>query len=559
MTTKDDKAGKIEVVTEREKSTAQDMLPLARAVAAKQYMVKGKVMEVEDAVKLIRSGDTITFTGIANVLVPEKVLSALEVRFLTEGEPRNLTLAYPLCSGCGPNNGADHLAHEGLTGKIMGANYYPDMYPELHKLIVEDRIPTCMFPLGSYYHLFREIGKGSDGYLTKVGLGSFVDPRLRGGRINPSAKEEWVELVNFRGEEYLYYKSFPVNVAIIKGTTADQDGNISFEEEALKLTPMVYVMAAKASGGIVIAQVKQVLDTGHIRPAHLVEVPGALVDAIVVDKDQRQNEFFPGYDARASGQMELAVPPIAPWPLNEDKIIARRAMLEVKRGWIINLGARVPAQVFPMVALEENIQDLISLTIEHGAFGGINLGSHIHQNPTSFWETDRLFDFYESGALDAAFVAGGEVNAKGDWNTSYLGGSLFGAGGLTSIVHSTKRIFVFCKFTRGGLKTKSGDGKLHIIQEGKVAKWIRNISDVTASGEYRLKHGQQVKYITERGVFRLEPRGIVLEEIAPGVDLRHDILERAEFEIFVDDNLKEMDRRIFLDQPMGMRDILLSQ
>ena len=173
--------------------------------------------------------------------------------------------------------------------------------------------------------------------------------------------------------------------------------------------------------------------------------------------------------------------------------------------------------------------------------------------------TDRLFDFYESGALDAAFVAGGEVNAKGDWNTSYLGGSLFGAGGLTSIVHSTKRIFVFCKFTRGGLKTKSGDGKLHIIQEGKVAKWIRNISDVTASGEYRLKHGQQVKYITERGVFRLEPRGIVLEEIAPGVDLRHDILERAEFEIFVDDNLKEMDRRIFLDQPMGMRDILLSQ
>ncbi len=531
-------------------------LHMANSVARwkqKPYIVGGKVMELEDAARLVPSGSTITFTGIAQVLVPDAMLAALEAGFLTEGKPRDLTLAYPLMSGAGPHNGVEHLAHEGMVRRIIGGNYYEELYPQIANLIRQNKVEAYMFPLGSYLHLFREISRGSPGHLTQAGLGTFVDPRLGGGKLNSVTTEDLVELVPFRGEDYLFYKAFPVDVAIIRGSTADEDGNISIEEEPLSSTVLLSAMVAKACRGKVIAQVRRVVTRGSIVPAHLVEVPGTFVDAIVVDEDQRQLETCAGFDPRLSGQARMPVPPQPPLALDEDKVICRRAMLEMKRGWLVNLGARLPLQTLPLAMLEEGIQDLVNISIEHGALGGTCLGMHVHYNPTSFLQSDRAFDYYLSGGYDACYLGCAEVDAAGNVNVSRLADKMTGAGGAIDISHRVPRVYFMSKFTREGLEVKIGDGRLQIVSEGRKRKFVSKLEEVTINAQQRLKRGQQVKYITERGVLRLETRGLVLEEVAPGVDVKRDILGQSDFPILIDDNLKEMDRRIFVDRPMGLR------
>ncbi len=531
----------------------------ARMLSQDQFVVGGKVKALEEAAKLVRSGSTITFTGIAQVQVPDAMLGALEIRFLTEGEPKDLTLAYPLMSGAGAYNGVEHLAHEGMVRRIIGCNFYTDLYPEVARLIGENKVEAYMLPLGSYLHLFREIAKGGKGHLTQVALGTFADPRLGGGKLNPCTKEDLVEVQNFRGEEYLYYKAFPIDVAIIRGTTADEDGNISLEDEPLTTTSLLYAMAAKASRGIVIAQVRRVVKAGSIIPSHLVKIPGIFVDAIVVDEHQKQLETFDRFDPRVCGMLRMPLPPQPPLIFDEDTVVCRRAMLEMKRGWVINFGARLPLQGTPLYMLQENIQDLVHISIEHGALGGICLGSHVHYNPTSFMDSERLFDYYLGGGYDACFLGGGEVDAQGNVNVGLLDKNLLGAGGSIDICHSVPRVYFMTKFTREGLQIKFGDGKLRIISEGRKKKFVKKLQQLTINASERLKRGQKVRYITERAVLRLEPRGLVLEEVAPGIDVRKDVLGQAEFEIFVDPNLREMDKRIFLDKPLNLREEFLRQ
>ncbi len=531
----------------------------ARMLAQGLYMIGGKVMEMGAAATLVRTGSTLTFTGIAQAQVPDAMLGAIEKRFFAEGEPRDLTLAYPMMSGGGPKNGVEHLAHKGMIRRVIGCNFYGELYPGISQLIKNNDVEAYMFPLGTYLHLLREIIRGSEGLATQVGLGTFVDPRLGGGKLNTVTREDLVELVNFRGQEYLFYKAFPLDVAIIRGTTADEDGNISLEDEPLSTSVFLYAMVTKACRGIVIAQVRKVVKAGSILPAHLVKVPAILVDVIVVDENQKQLETIDRFDPRLSGVARMPLAPQPPLSLDEEKIICRRAMLEMKRGWVINFGAGLPIQRTPLAMLEENIQDLVSISIEHGALGGVCLGSHVHYNPTSFMDSERLFDYYVGGGYDACFLGCGEVDARGNINMGVLDGNLIGAGGAMDICHRVPRIYYLTKFTREGLEIKIGDGRLQIIKEGRKKKFIKNIQQITINAAERLKRKQQIKFITERGVLRLESRGLVLEEIAPGIDFERDILNQAEFKIFIDDPLKEMDRRIFADQPLNLREELLQQ
>lgn len=533
----------------------QDMI--RRAAGQPRYIARGKVMEFEDAAKLVRNGSTLTCGGITHTQVPDSMLAALEIRFLTEGEPKDLTLVYPVQVGAGPNNGMERLAHEGMFRRIIAPNYYTELCPETARLVADNRVEAYMFPLGTIIHLLREISRGKSGLLTQVGLGSFVDPRSTGGKLNAMTTKDLIEVVQFAGEEHLFYKALPIDVAIIRGTTADEDGNISLEDEPLSSTVLLLAMAAKACRGKVIAQVRRVVKAGSIVPSHLVKVPGVFVDAVVVDEHQKQLEYSNVFDPRLAGLLRMPIPPQPPVPLDEDKILMRRAMLEMRRGWVVNLGARVPIQGLPLAMYEENIQDLVHISIEHGAFGGVALGSHIHLNPTGFLDSDRLFDFYHSGGFDACFLGLGEVDAEGNVNLSRLDENMTGPGGSIDISHSVPRVHFLAKFTRDGLRVKVGDGRLEILAEGRQKKFVRVLKQRTIVASERLKRGQQVKYITERGVLRLEPRGLVLEEVAPGIDVRRDILDQAEFEIFVAEQLREMDRRIFLEPPIGLRQELL--
>ena len=507
------------------------------------------VITAEQAADLVKDGVTIAIGGAgAGHAVPDRLMRALGERYVRNGGPRKITVLHPCGLGDNDTRGMNHLAHEGLIDTSIGG--YWGNAPKMVSLALENKVKGYNFPQGVLGHLMRAIASGKPGIITPIGLHTYVDPRLEGGKLNDITTEDLVEVIEVGGSEYLFYKSIPVDVAFIRGTTADCEGNLTMEEEVGTFSMLSIAQSAKVNGGIVIAQVKRTSD-GHCDPGH-VKVPGVFVDYVVVEPEQEMTfltKFEPALVKRdvAYEAEELRLEGVK-------RLVSRRAALELRPGIYVNLGYGMSDGV-PIVAQQEEITDDLVFMIEQGAIAGIpttglNFGAMF--NPTAIVDDVYQFDFFHGGGLDMAFLGFAQVDRMGNINSTRFNNFITGSGGAIDISSAAKKL-VFCgTFAVKGDQQISVDG-LKVIDPGRVKKFVDQVEQVSFSGKSAIERGQEVYYVTERAVFTLTPDGVMLLEIAPGLDLQRDVLDMMDFRPIISPELKTIDKIIYRDELLGLK------
>ncbi len=518
------------------------------------------ILSAEQALALVPDGASIAVGGTGPVLEPDLLLEALEQRFLQTGAPRDLTLVSPMLPGARAGvGGLNAFAHAGMLRRVIGASFSMQRHPRLLALLRDEACEGYIVGMGTMVQLMTAAGARKPGVWTSVGIGSFLDPRVEGGRMNARSRDDLARVVEVEGQDWLFYPTIGVDVALLRGTTADANGYVSFEEEPNSLGLLEIAQAVKARGGKVIVQVKRLARAGSLDP-RTVRIPGPLVDAIVVHPQQKQlcetmADPLAGWNAFLAGAHKADLSQMPRLTNTVQRIMMRRAALALRPGQVINLGAGVATQL-PRIALEENILDRVVFTNEHGVFGGLMAtalgGSFVPAlNADAVMDSAFQFNFYEGGGLDITFLGIGEIDAAGNVNVSKFGNEWNGPGGFNTITEHTPDL-VFCgSLTSGGLRVAVDDGQLRIEQEGKHRKLVPRVEQITLNASRAIARGQRILYITERAVFRCDEQGLLLTEIAPGIDLDTQIRPYVGFPLRVADELQTMDARIFAQA--GMR------
>ena len=509
-----------------------------------------KVVSFEKAVSLIEDGDTLLIGGSGGGhAVPEKLIVSLKERYLSSGEPRDLTLVHPVGLGDMDSQGVGHLAYPDLLKRIVTGALVNT--PAIQKMTQEDTVEAYTLPQGVLSQLTREMAAGRPGLISHVGLHTFVDPRQGGGQQSPSAKEELIEVIELGGREWLFYKPFSVDIALLRGTTADEDGNITMEHEAIFGEMLSMAQATHNAGGVVIVQVARLAQKGSLAPKDI-KIPGMLVDLVVVDPHQMQS-YTTQYSPAFAGELRVPLDEIPPLSFDLRKIIARRAAMELFPQAICNLGAGVSTGI-ANIAAEEDFLDQIVLTNEQGLIGGApasGVDAGAAMNYDAIVDQPYQFDFYDGGGLDLAFLSFAQVDAEGSVNVSRFGNKVIGIGGFQNIAQNAKKVIFSGTFTAGSLKIAWKNGKTQILNEGRFPKFVTELQQISYNGRYAAELGQEVLFITERAVFQRGRDGLVLTEIAPGIDLQKDVLAQMEFQPQISPKLKEMDQCIFSPEKMG--------
>lgn len=522
-------------------------------------MIKN-VMDMKDVIELVNDGDEIIFNGFGSMGFPEEICIELGKKFKNTGHPRDLK--YVSGTGQGVWNDTDmieHISSEGMVSQYITSHFVPNR--KILQLVIDNKVEGYNMPLGVISHLMRATASRKPGILTKVGLGTFMDPRHGGGKMNKLSQKELIRVMEIDGEEYLFYKSFTANCAILKGTSADINGNITLEKECMSVDAYESAMAAKANGGKVIVQVERLLTTKAKRTE--VVIPNILVDAIVVCPEQAQS-FIEKYNPSLSGEWEVPEDRVEAEVarVNElnsalssnskvrsaaHKIIARRASMELEDGFVINLGIGIPELVPDAAKMMNQVNDLV-YTIESGLIGGSSVGGLCFGasiNAEIMQGLGKQFDLYDGGRLDATFVGTLQVDQYGHTNVGKSGDTIVGVGGYLNLVNASKRVIFCFPFTRGGARLSISDGQLKIDQEGRVHKFVKDVDQISFNGQIGATTDQKIVYVTERCVFELDTEGLILTEIAPGIDLEKDILDQMDFKPVISKELKLMATSIF--------------
>lgn len=513
-----------------------------------------KIITANEAATLISNDMSVGLSGSsATCIVPDRIYEAIENRYLIFSEPKGLTLVHPQGQGNKDNTGMSRFAHPGLCKRVIGGHW--GMSPKMGELAIKEELEAYNFPQGVLAQMMRVMAAHGPGVITKIGLDTFVDPRQSGGKMNQSAKEDLVEVICIDGEEWLRYKPIPIDVAILRGTSSDPDGYISLEEEAHYDEVAAMAAAAKNNGGIVIVQVKYLVERNSIDLSKI-KIPGYLVDYVVVDPDQPQSNDFHYKPSYCGASRE---PVTMKWPkagIDERKFIARRQAMELRPGMLVNIGVGVSNGV-PIILSEEGCWEQITLSLEQGQSGGVpvmGLDAGIMMNPRIILDHPVQHDLYHGGVLDATCLSAAETDFWGNVNVSKLGKSVTGCGGFIDISQETKKI-VFGGTLCAKSKVKIADGKVTVLEQGIIRKFVNQVQQITFSGRRAIEKGKKVVFITERCVFELRKNGLTLVEIAPGIDMERDIFAQMDYRPLISDDLKEMPAVLFYDGVMGLKEI----